>query len=82
MFDLIEKLNDIKIICQEMRTGKKHKSIKKGIDPKINYLCKIIFHNNCIARAGGTSKKKAEENAAVIAVRVLKINTNLNEKKF
>ena len=54
----------------------------KGIDPKINYLCKIIFQNNCIARAGGTSKKKAEENAAVIAVRVLKINTNLNEKRF
>ena len=69
--------------------GQKNKEIikfqitqDKDIDPKINYLCKIIFQNNCIARAGGTSKKKAEENAAVIAVGVLKINNNLNEKRF
>ena len=54
----------------------------EGLDPKINYLCKINFQNNCIAKARGTSKKKAEEKAAVIAVRVLKINPNLNEKRF
>jgi ribonuclease-3 len=54
----------------------------EGLDPKINYLCKINFQNNCIAKARGTSKKKAEEKAAVIAVRVLKINPDLNEKRF
>ena len=45
----------------------------QGLDPKINYSCYIIFQNNCIAKAKGTSKKKAEEKAAVIAVRVLKL---------
>ena len=45
----------------------------QGLDPKINYSCQIIFENNCIAKAKGASKKKAEEKAAIIAVRVLKL---------
>jgi dsRNA-specific ribonuclease len=53
----------------------------QGLDPKVNYSCKILFRDNCIAKGKGTSKKKAEEKAAVIAVRVLKINPNFNAKR-
>lgn len=49
----------------------------EGLDPKINYSCQIIFQANCIAKAKGASKKKAEEKAAIIAVRALKLNTKV-----
>ena len=45
----------------------------QGLDPKINYSCQIIYQNNCIAKSKGSSKKKAEEKTAIIAVRVLKL---------
>jgi len=49
----------------------------QGLDPKINYSCQIIFQNKCIAKAKASSKKKAEEKAAKIAVRVLKIKQRI-----
>lgn len=64
--------------------GQKHKeSIEfktdqdQGLDPKINYSCQIIFQKKCIAKAKASSKKKAEEKAAKIAVRALKIKPRI-----
>ena len=64
--------------------GQKHKeSIEfktdqdRGLDPKINYSCQIIFQNKCITKAKASSKKKAEEKAAKIAVRALKIKPRI-----
>lgn len=64
--------------------GQKHKeSIEfktdqdRGLDPKINYSCQIIFQKKCIAKAKASSKKKAEEKAAKIAVRALKIKPRI-----
>ena len=47
-----------------------------GNDAKVNYLCLLFFNKKCIAKANDSSKKKAEEKAAKIAVRVLKIKHN------
>jgi len=46
----------------------------QGLDPSVNYSCQIHYQKKCIAKAKSSSKKKAEEKAAKIAVRALKIN--------
>ena len=67
---------------QKIKKNIEFKTIQdQGLDPKVNYSCKILFRDNCIAKGKGASKKKAEEKAAIIAVRVLKINPNFNEKR-
>ena len=51
----------------------------EGLDPKVNYSCQIFYQQKCIAKAKAASKKKAEEKAARIAVRALKIKAANNE---
>lgn len=45
-----------------------------GTAPKITYNAKIYLQNELLAKAKATSKKKAEEKAAKIATRILKLN--------
>ena len=45
----------------------------EGLDPKVNYSCQIFYQEKYIAKAKAASKKKAEEKAARIAVRALRI---------
>ena len=44
------------------------------VHPKINYTAKIFLDQELLAKSKALSKKKAEEKAARIAARILKIN--------
>ena len=46
----------------------------EGVHPKIKYNARIFLDQELLAKSKAFSKKKAEENAARIAARILKIN--------
>ena len=45
-----------------------------GISPKINYCSQIFLEKKLLAKSKAHSKKKAEEKASKIAMRILKLN--------
>ena len=47
-----------------------------GVNPRINYSSQILLNNEVLAKSKALSKKKAEEKAAKIATRILKLNPN------
>jgi len=42
--------------------------------PKLNYRAELFLNSKLLTKAKASSKKKAEEKAARIAVRILKLN--------
>ena len=85
MFDLIEKLNDIKIICQEMRTGKTHKSIKKGMPAARKQGKRWIIYttplNDIISQNEVLIQETCEENGAIYTNNTNNIIKHLNNGK-
>lgn len=55
---------DIKFLVEE----------DSGLSPKINYCCQIFLEKTLLAKSKAHSKKKAEEKASRIAIRILKLN--------
>ena len=51
-----------------------------GLNPSFNYSCQLLVEGTLTAKAKENSKKKAEEKAAKIAVRALKLNRIQVEK--
>ncbi len=47
-----------------------------GVNPRITYSSQILLNNEVLAKSKALSKKKAEEKAAKIATRILKLNPN------
>ena len=45
-----------------------------GLSPEIKYCCQIFLEKNLLAKSKAHSKKKAEEKASRIAIRILKLN--------
>ena len=45
-----------------------------GLNPKISYCCQIFLEKTLLAKSKAHSKKKAEEKASRIAIRILKLN--------
>ena len=45
-----------------------------GLSPKVSYCCQIFLEKNLLAKSKAHSKKKAEEKASRIAIRILKLN--------
>ena len=45
-----------------------------GLNHKANYCCQIFLGKNLLAKSKAHSKKKAEEKASRIAIRILKLN--------
>ena len=50
-----------------------------GVNPRINYSSQILLNNEVLAKSKALSKKKAEERAAKIATRILKLNHNTTQ---
>lgn len=47
-----------------------------GVSPRITYSSQILLNQEILAKSKALSKKKAEEKAAKIATRILKLNAN------